>query len=141
MTCNSIHNQLIGYLDGEINGDLRTEIESHLKECSHCSEFLIRLKKAFDLIEEEKQLHHDPYMFTRIMAGMEDRKPVMPGNKFRIVLQAAVSIVIIVTGIYTGIFIGDHFTKESPVSSDYQNEIYFLDELQHENMISVLLTD
>lgn len=141
MKCNSIHNQLIGYLDGEIDNGLRNEIEAHLKKCSHCSEFLTRLKKAFDLVDEEKQMQHDPYMFTRIMARLEDRKPVILKNKFRMAFQTVAFIALIAIGIYSGILIGKNFTNESPISADYQNEIYYLDELQHENMISVLLTD
>jgi len=141
MKCNSIHNQLIGYLDDEIDNDLRNEIEAHLKECSHCSEFLIRLKKAFDLVDEEKQMQHDPYMITRIIARLEDRKPMILKNKFRMAFQTVAFVALIAIGIYSGILIGKNFTNESPISADYQNEIYYLDELQHENMISVLLTD
>ena len=141
MNCRLVHNHLIDYLDDKIDNDMRKEIEAHLKDCSHCSEFLIWLKKAFNLINEEKQVKHDPYLLTRIMAKLEDRKPVILRNRFRMAFQTVAYIAIIVTGIYSGILIGKNFTNESPVSADYQNEIYYLDELQHENMISVLLTD
>jgi anti-sigma factor RsiW len=141
VNCKLIRNQLIGYLDDKIDNDRRKEIEAHLKDCSHCSEFLIRLEKVYNLINEEKQVQHDPYMFTRIMARLEDRKPVILRNRFRMAFQTVAYIAIIVTGIYSGILIGKNFTNYSPVSADYQNEIYYLDELQHENMISVLLTD
>ena len=141
MKCNSIHNQLIGYLDDEIDNDLRSEIEAHLKECSRCSEFLTRLKKAFDMVDEEKQIQPDPYMITRIMARLDDRKSMLPKHKFRLAFQIVAFIAIIAIGIYSGILIGKNFTNESSVSADYQNEIYYLDELQHENIISVLLTD
>ena len=141
MKCNSIHNQLIGYLDGEIDDDLRNKIEAHLKECDHCSEFLIRLKTAYDLIDEDKQLKYDPYMFTRLMGRMENRKPMIFKNKLQIAFQTIAFVAIIAIGIYSGILTGKSFSGESSVSADYQDEIYYLDELQHENMISVLLTD
>lgn len=141
MQCKSIHNQLTSYLDGELDNDLRNEIEMHLKECSHCSEFLTRLKKAYALVDEEKQLQHDPYMFTRMMARLEDQKPVIFKNKLQIAFQTIAFAAIIAIGIYSGILTGKNFSGESSVSADYQDEIYYLDELQHENMISVLLSD
>ncbi len=141
MKCNSIHIQLISYLEGELDNDLRNVVEAHLKACSQCSGLFIRLKKAFELVDEEKKIQHDPYMFTRIMARLEDRKPVIPKGKFQAVFQTLAFIAIIAAGIYSGILAGKNFTGESTISSDYQNEVYFLDELQHENMISVLLSD
>jgi hypothetical protein len=94
-----------------------------------------------DVINEEKQIKQDPYMFTRIMAGLEDQKQVVVKNKLQLAFQTAVFVVLIVAGIYSGILLGKNFTGSNTLSADYQKEVYFLDELQHENMISVFLTD
>jgi predicted anti-sigma-YlaC factor YlaD len=141
MECKSIYSQLTGYLDGETDRDLQNKIEMHLKECKQCAEFLIRLKKAYNLVEKEKEVQPDPYMFTRIMAGIEDPNPAIPEKKVKIAFQAIAYAAIIVIGIYSGVLAGKNFSGKSSVSADYQDEIYYLDELQHEKMISVLLSD
>jgi hypothetical protein len=94
-----------------------------------------------DVIEKEKQIQYYPFMFTRIKARLEDQKQLVPKNKFQIAFQTMAFIAIIAIGIYSGILIAQNFSNQSSVSADYQNEIYYLDELQHENMISVLLSD
>ena len=141
MECKSIHNHLTSYLDGETDSALRNKIEAHLKECSQCPELLIRLKKAYNLVEKEKELQPDPYMFTRIMAGTEDRKPAISGQNIKIAFQTIAYVAIIAIGIYSGVLAGMNFSGKSSISADYQDEIYYLDELQHEEMISVLLSD
>lgn len=141
MKCDTIHKQAIAYLDGSVDDGLRDQIEAHLKDCSHCSGFLNRMKNALNLIDEEKQVQHDPYMFTRIMAALDNPEPVILKNKFQVAFQTIAFIAIIAIGIYSGILTGKNFSDNHAVSVDYQNEIYYLDELQHENMISVLLTD
>jgi anti-sigma factor RsiW len=141
MKCKSIHIKLIRYLDGEIKGDLQHEIEAHLKTCSHCSELLVRLKKALDIIDEEKKIQYDPYMLTRIMARLEDQKEIVIRNRLQVAFQAIAFTVLIAAGIYSGIILGKDFSNRNAISGDYQNEVYFLDELQHENMVSVFLSD
>ncbi len=141
MKCNSVHKQMMAYLDGSADDDSRDRIEAHLKDCSHCSEFLKVLKRSLDQIDEEKLVKPDPYMFTRIMAGLEKPQPAISTSKLQVAFQAIAFIAIIAIGIYSGIITGKNFSDNKAVSVDYQNEIYYLDELQHENMISVFLTD
>ena len=94
-----------------------------------------------DVIHEEKQIQQDPYMFTRIMAKLEDQKQVVLKNRLQLAFQTAVFVVLIVAGIYSGILLGKNYPDSNTLSADYQKEVYFIDELQHENMVSVFLTD
>lgn len=94
-----------------------------------------------DVINEEKQIQQDPYMYTRIMARLEDQKQVVMKKKLQLAFQTAVFVALIVAGIFSGILLGKYFPDSNTLSADYQKEVYFLDELQHENMVSVFLTD
>ncbi len=94
-----------------------------------------------DAINEEKQIQQDPYMFTRIMARLETQKQVVLKNRLQLAFQKAVFVTLIVAGIYSGFLLGKNFPDRNALSADYQKEIYFLDEIQHENMVSVFLAD
>ncbi|MBN2213337.1 MAG: hypothetical protein JW723_03755 [Bacteroidales bacterium] len=93
------------------------------------------------VIDEEKQIQQDPYMFTRIMARFENRKQVVSNNKLQLAFQTLAFVVLIVAGIYSGIILGKNYTNRNALSADYQHEVYYLDELQHENMVSVFFSD
>lgn len=48
MSCNRNHEDLVAYLDGELDQASRQRLEQHLAECEHCSRSLEELRRAVE---------------------------------------------------------------------------------------------
>ena len=56
-TCNQVLTQLNDYVDGELSGDLCTELEAHLDGCHDCQIILDTLRKTIYLV---RYIQEDP---------------------------------------------------------------------------------
>ncbi len=50
MECDTCRNKLLEYLDRDLAGDVRTELEAHLTECAGCREELQSLQETLALV-------------------------------------------------------------------------------------------
>jgi anti-sigma factor RsiW len=55
LTCQDMFARLSEYLDGELPGDLRAEMQAHIEDCAPCGEFVQSFRKSIDLCREAKQ--------------------------------------------------------------------------------------
>ncbi len=54
MGCNKIVRELSNYIEGQLEPALRTEIERHLRRCSHCAILIDSTRKLLYLVGDEK---------------------------------------------------------------------------------------
>ena len=53
MSCQRVLQELSNYIDNEVDGSLREQIESHLKSCRRCSVVLDTTRKTVRIYSEE----------------------------------------------------------------------------------------
>ena len=49
MKCNKVIREISGYLDGELDSELRQTLEAHLTYCNHCHTVYDSTKKTIEL--------------------------------------------------------------------------------------------
>lgn len=49
VNCRQVIKQISGYLDGELDEDLRHSIEAHIHRCAHCTVVVDTTKKTIEL--------------------------------------------------------------------------------------------
>ncbi len=59
MKCDSIHSNIIFYLDGELPPEETAAIKKHLNECSTCSKLFSEISKTYKLAESVPPLSGD----------------------------------------------------------------------------------
>lgn len=109
MNCQLCQKELDACRDGKLPGDLKIQVESHLKECETCSE-IFRLQLLADkVIDREKELQADPFRVTRIMAGIDNLKGsgYEPANPFIRVLKPLLVTASMAAAIFFGIMLGN----------------------------------
>jgi predicted anti-sigma-YlaC factor YlaD len=72
MNCQLCQKELDAYLMGKSPVGTRIQVEEHLGMCSECAESYRLVKLATDVISEEKDLKSNPFLVTKIMAGIEE---------------------------------------------------------------------
>lgn len=76
MNCELCENNLESYLEGTLPRDTRDLVKAHLETCKECSRSYYATKIANVVIADEKSLTSNPFLVTRIMAGIENEQGI-----------------------------------------------------------------
>jgi anti-sigma factor RsiW len=129
MNCTLCKQELDAYREGRLPEGIRTQVEAHLKSCEECSAFYSIDAIANMVINEEKQVLSNPFLSTRVMAGIDNlEKKGVPERipLYRRVLKPALLTLSIAAAVLIGIFAGNVYkpstTLRVPVELSYIND-------------------
>ena len=109
MNCQLCQKEMDAYRDGKLPRDMMTQVNSHLKACEACSG-IYRLQVLADkVIDQEKEIESDPFLATRVMAGIDNLKGsgYEPANAFIRVLKPVLVTASMAAAIFFGIMLGN----------------------------------
>lgn len=142
MKCKQIQRELIFYLEGGLNIEKRNEMKSHLSECETCKNFADNLDLSLKIIDKEKELQVNPFMYTRIQERINsyEHKPNAFITSATRILRPVFVSAVIVFGIFAGIKLGNYFNDRLVNNvTEIQIESYYLNDFQHEPVEAGLL--
>jgi predicted anti-sigma-YlaC factor YlaD len=109
MNCKLCQKELDAYREGRLPLDMKTLIEAHLKECKECAAIYKMDILADRVIDQEKNMESNPFLSTRIMAGIEDietaslkKEPVFSG-----IMRPGLMMISLTAAIFLGILFGN----------------------------------
>lgn len=102
--CKSVQKNAPFYIDNEITSGKREEIEEHLGACELCRNFFLTFQETYELIDKDRIIKTNPFLFTKIMAKIEARKESLIYNVFNI-KPAKIALVILLP-LIAGIWLG-----------------------------------
>jgi predicted anti-sigma-YlaC factor YlaD len=150
MSCNEIREKLVFLNAGDLTSEEEKQIFTHLDNCDGCRSLSEKLTASWMIMENEKINYNDVVFVNRIMQRIEAQelkhKNKISSPSIRILRPVAVSL-LSAAAIFTGIILGEKFSVQftSPEDQRYleieafANE-YFLDELEEENIETILFT-
>jgi hypothetical protein len=126
----------IGYLDGSLPEIKRQDIELHLAQCSSCTYAVEKIKKSLEVIEWQKEIKANPFLFTRIRERMTVEEYIPLRSR---ILKPAIIAVIALFSVILGVTVGSYLsgTNNSTISSS----AFYWNELEQENIEMTLLAD
>ena len=139
MKCKDVEKVLIFYLDGELPEEKRLLVLQHINQCAGCAAKLHFLEESFQVIDSEKLVEVNPFLYTRIKARMEKQpEPVI--RRWVLVPLAAVSV--LAAGLFMGVLVGKLTQSQPrlPSSAGYQVSALF-DDTQMESTAYKLMND
>lgn len=141
MNCQLCQKELDAWRDGKLPGDMKIQVESHLKECETCSGIYQMQLLADKVIDREKELQADPFRVTRIMAGIENLKGsgYEPANTFIKVLRPVLVTASMAAAIFFGIMLGN-LSKPVTDSLTIPVELALIDDASIES-VNILLNE
>jgi hypothetical protein len=143
MKCKNINKDLIFFAEGSLAGTRKEEISKHLSECEICRDFTRELDLALKIIEKEKEIPVNPFLYSRISAKIRSNK-----EEANIFVTTAVKLLrpvfitlLILSGIFSGFKLGNYYSKKYYYSdSQTQTVKYYLNDFQHESVENILLS-
>jgi anti-sigma factor RsiW len=114
MNCGQVKRLLPPFLDEELSGRAREETASHLASCPACRAELEELKADIGLLEQAGTPEVTPFLVTRVMAEIRERRRTVPRGFGRLVGSLAATLVVAVS-IGAGIFFGTGLAQNPTV--------------------------
>lgn len=109
MNCQACQKESDNYREGKLSGDLKIQVDSHLKNCKECSDSFRILSIADSIIDHERAMEPNQNITSRIMGRIEkiedsEINVIIP---FMRVLQPALIITSIAATIFIGVLVGN----------------------------------
>jgi len=141
MNCNVYRDNLIPFLKGELPAGEAARIREHLIGCSECRSFASFLSTTLDVIQAEKNVEPDPFMYTRIQGVLQDTTtPALSRSTQARLIPALAFSLFILAGIFGGFGLGRLILPAGGHGSPGQEEIVqMMDDLRQEPMEAFLL--
>lgn len=144
MKCKTIHKKLIFFLEGDLPEEQMQEVKAHLSRCAECAAFAEDMKKTLAVVQLEIPDQVSPFFYTRVKARMEGEKEneiKMGGlSVWEKILQPALFVILLLTGIYTGVKIGSNAGSQRQAAKYTQIEVVpYLNEMEAEPLETFLM--
>jgi len=109
MNCQLCQKELNAYRERRLSDDMRTQVEAHLKLCAECAESYRIESLADTIINQEKVISPDNYLFSKIMARIEsaeetDYRTISPLTR---ILRPVLIMTSMAAAIFAGVLIGN----------------------------------
>lgn len=138
MKHDSIHKDLIFYLDNELSVEKRIDVEKHLEECADCRSFLVFLQENMQVIEKEKNPESSPFFYTRLSARLDQKPEYRVRGQLSGLIQPAFFSFILVLGIYGGLKLGSNASSPK-ADQQVHSSIQMFNDFEDEPIESFLL--
>ncbi len=137
MNCQLCQKEMDAYLRGKLPGGSMIQVENHLEICSECAESFRLVKLATNVINEEKDLKPNPFLVTKIMAGIEEAEQKHESNIsipiYRNLFKSALMTGSIAAAMVIGILIGNLY-KPVPTVKSFPAELAYLNDAALESV-------
>jgi len=109
MNCHSCQEESDAYREDKLSSATRIQVEDHLRDCRECSVNFKLLALADKVISEEKEILSNPFIQTRIMAGIEHSETTLPDIEPLDTrsLRPAIIALSLAAAILAGVFVGN----------------------------------
>ncbi len=144
MDCKETYNSFIYYIEGDLSHEKIIEFDSHINECSSCSKIFNEIKLTYNIIDNEKDVKINPFLFTRIKQRLENENLSKVSKKYFLYKKALNTVLLssfIILGIWLGIFMGSINNTDSVNISQTNSEIYYMNDIQQESVEFFLIED
>ncbi len=131
MNCQLCQKEFDAYLEGKLPESVKIQVETHLKTCESCYQSYLDAKVAYRVIEEERKLESNPFLSTRVMAGIEALEPNHESYRrvplYEKAIKPTLITISLAAALFIGVVIGNIYkpaplTKGVPVEMAYMND-------------------
>ncbi|MCW3804024.1 zf-HC2 domain-containing protein [Plebeiibacterium marinum] len=140
MNCASCQKKLDLYISGNLPGDVKKSVRTHLKECHQCHKTYATILMAEKIINQEKVLQSNPFLATRVMNQIELKDEgfyATPGYSIFRLLQPAALTASIVLALFIGIYAGNSLPTTT-AQNRVPEELMLMDDASMESLNLIL---
>ena len=137
MNCQLCQKEFVACHEGRLSDGIRIQVETHLRECQDCADQYHMMILAEKVMDEEKNLQSNPYLLTRIMAGIEELEQnngrIEPITGYLRVLRPVLFTISVAAALFLGVILGDLYLQSQP-ASQLPVELTYMDDAALESV-------
>jgi len=121
MNCGQAKRLLPPFLDEELSGRVREIVSTHLASCPACRAELEALRTDVGLLEQVRTPEVSPFLVTRVMAEIRERRRTAPQGFARLLRSLAAALMVAVSigiGVWFGSGLAQTFTPVAENSTE-----------------------
>jgi len=129
MNCKHVENKIIDYLERNVSGIERTQIEEHVRGCKKCAVIVKEFSSLWNYATSPPDSELSPYFWSRLRAKISEyeRKKVFPPGIFENVLRflkPAAYALLFIFGIVFGFSLGESYLDMRMFRQEIEEPIY-----------------
>ncbi len=105
----------------------KIDFEKHIEVCSNCADSLEIIKKAFNILDDQKKINVNPFLFTRIKERIA-KKDAAHEKVLKRVLQPVFLFILVLFALGAGYFLGSGFNSGTKNASSSNYSYYVMQE-------------
>ncbi|TLX75367.1 hypothetical protein E9993_10755 [Labilibacter sediminis] len=142
MNCNRVEENILDYLDHELDEDTFSQISKHIAECAVCRKMYDQVSTSYGAISEEKKSVPGDMLFDSILQEINHTEEVV---KKRVLLFPIVRPLLAVASIALGVLLGTQVFKVIQLRNGSvefeQSDFYYFNDMGHESIEYNLMVD
>lgn len=116
MNCKEVENNLIFYIDGELDTSLSKKMNRHLKTCSSCHALYQNMKADLDLFKKDKISQTNPFFYQKLEQKLKNSDSKNSKNNIRqLYIQALTYAAAIILAVFIGVALG----KDTQIDDEF----------------------
>jgi anti-sigma factor RsiW len=141
MNCKAEDNDLFLYAEGSLPEERKAFIDAHLTDCPQCAALLLFLRKSQEVIEADREVEENPFLYTRILAKLQvDENRKAAGLKR--LIPAFVFCTVVLAAIIGGIKLGSLYSVNfSGYANELKEEKGYINDFSQESIEIFFLTN
>ncbi len=124
MNCKDFRNNILFFIDKDLNGKNSIEFKKHLEICGDCKLLFEKIASTYAFTKNDKVTDSNPFFYTRVKAAIENQtsqsKAVNSSKKW--VVQWATYTILGVFALFAGYFIANDqsFVSQESLQKQYE---------------------
>ena len=95
VSCEEVWREVSAYLEGEVQPELRSAIEEHLRGCKHCTAVVDGTRNVIELYADERMIQVPAGFDHRLRQRLEASMPRSRGTAFGWMVAAAAALLVV----------------------------------------------
>ncbi len=124
MNCKDFRNNILFFIDGDLNEKNSIEFKRHLEICSDCKLLFEKIAHTYGLTEKDKITDSNPFFYTRLKAIIENREkqPNAGYSSKKWVIQWTTYTVLGIFALFAGYLIANdqNFASQKSLQNQYE---------------------
>lgn len=137
MNCKDYQDKFDKYIEGRLDDNLRMEFDDHLEKCSECREQIGLIKLSDLVISEEKKIESNPFLTSKIMAGLEVKQSARPESLSEILSKRVLRPVLVAGSIILAVILGisvGNMSSTVYLSQQIPDELIYINDAEIESL-------
>jgi len=123
MNCKEVENNLMFYIEGDLDKSITEKITEHLQTCTSCKMLYEKMKSDLVFLSNDKIIETNPFFYNRLEESINSDKNKSSRIIKQVYLQVLAYAAAVIIAIFIGIALGKSYQPINNYTADENTEL------------------